>query len=73
MVVELIVVLLAWVVCGVVTYGLMFAHFQRGFALIAKDDYRCDVKASLFMAAFGPLGLIATVLSGCFLHGLKFR
>ena len=69
----LLIIGLAWVVCGAFAYALMFAYFQREFPSIAQRDYRIDIFRSCFVALCGPLGLLATMLITGAKHGLKWR
>lgn len=52
-----------WVVCGVLAYGLTFAHFQRKFPNIAKEKYGSDMTFSLFVGGAGPIGLLALYMA----------
>jgi hypothetical protein len=65
---------LAWIACGVVTSGWMFADFQRDTAWGAEFNAkyrRRDAGFALFWGfAFGPIGLVVGFfLSGFAEHG----
>jgi hypothetical protein len=69
----IVILLSVWVLCGVLGYGLMFSYLQGEYKAIASSEYREDLKASLFVAFFGPLGLFALFMTGTFTHGVKFK
>jgi len=68
----LIIVLIVWAPCSVLTYGLYFAHFQRKFPNLAEDDYQKDRRNARIAALFGPIGLLVELLTyeG---FGMKFK
>jgi hypothetical protein len=74
-----ILIVLGWFACGVLSYGWIFAYFQRRFATIADSNYYEDLLTSLFGLLFGPVGLVACLFSFSlmnngrpFQYGLKF-
>lgn len=64
---------LGWIACSVLTYGGEFAYFQREFSLIAGKNYDKDRRFALRMALFGPIGLLVVFVNTFFKHGLKFK
>lgn len=62
-----------WIVCGVLAYGLAFAHYQGEFALSAEKRVSTDQAFAWIMATLGPVGLLTELCSGGTAHGLKFR
>lgn len=68
--------ILLWVVCGALSYGLMFAFFQRGFIGIADYTYWADFRVAFIPALTGPIALAATLYflsRNTFKHGFKFK
>jgi hypothetical protein len=65
------------IACGVLSYGLLFAHFQRAFPRLADRDHTKDKVSSALAAITGPVALIATLvlLAGTCRGrpGLKFK
>jgi hypothetical protein len=67
------IVVAMWLLCGVLTYGGLFAHLQYKYPSLAEDDYRGDRSYSLVSAFFGPFGLITVALATRFFKdGFKF-
>ena len=60
-----------WVVCGWLTYGRFFAHFQRGWPKLAERDRATDAKNAMVFAMSGPLGLLVSLALGR--HGFMWR
>ena len=63
-----------WILCGVINYGLMFAYFQREWAIIAEDTYYEDVLFCTIASLLGPMALFVTLLFTGFgiKHGFKW-
>lgn len=62
-----------WLACGVMGYGLTFAHFQRKWAYWAKRDLYFDFGFSIWIGITGPIGLVlALFMTSCGKYGLKF-
>lgn len=72
---SLIVVICAWIACGVGTAGITFAYFQDSYPTIAKQTRRQDLAFSCFLGGlFGPIGLVISFfLSGFAEHGWRLR
>jgi len=68
------IICLFWVICGVISYGLDFAYFQRKYPSLAEQDYKRDIRMCIFFAIFGPINLIEIILMrNDYLYGLKFK
>ena len=67
------IIILGWLLCSFLAYGIMFAYFQREFPTLAEEGYRHDMGTSLLIArVFGPLALLVYFcLSGFCEHGFK--
>lgn len=61
-----------WVVCGVISYGLSFAFFQREYPVVAEEFYAEQMRMCLPDLVFGPCALLASVMVFGIKHGLKF-
>lgn len=61
-----------WILCGVLSYGISLAYFQRQYPSLAKECYREDVRDSLVMSSIGPFGLLSTLLVFGTKHGVMF-
>jgi len=46
-----------WVLCGVISYGLSFAWYQRNWPLSAKERYWRDMADCALLSLFGPISL----------------
>ena len=69
-------VLIGWVVCGVLAYGITFASFSREFPPRTRRDNRNRDHASCaaIMGLFGPFGLVVVFfLSSFAADGLRYR
>lgn len=51
----------SWVLCGVLTYGIVFAYFQRELPVLEWTSY--DRTMTLLMAALGPIGLLSAYMA----------
>ena len=52
-----------WCLCGVLTYGLVLAHYQRKYHRIAYQYVADDVRYALMMGVMGPFGLATYLIS----------
>jgi len=69
----LAIVVTLWLLCGVLTYGGLFAHLQTKYPALAEDEYRGDRRYAIVSSLFGPFGLLTIALATrCFKDGLKF-
>ena len=64
---------IAWVVCGVLAYGLDFAYFQRKYSPIADECYKKDRRNAVIVGFGGPIALLMTLACGGIEYGFKFR
>ncbi len=62
-----------WIICGIIHYGLWFAHFQRSYPNIAKNRYKTDMMIGAITTLLGPIALSATLLCGFYKQGFKWR
>ena len=74
----MIFVLIGYLICSFLCYGMLFASAQRMFPQIAKDSYREDLGLSLLMGLtvgmLGPTGvLLVLLLTGFAKHGFKVK
>lgn len=65
---------LLWIGCGVLAYGLTFAHFQGKYPTIAIETLPDDRRVATFMAIAGPIGLFVALIQGePRKYGLRFK
>ena len=62
---------IGWVACGFLAYGHTLAHFQRKWPSCADGDRAADIYKACLMGAFGPIGLLVSILHGR--HGFMWR
>lgn len=68
--------LLIWGLCGVLTYGAVFAYCQGRWPEIAKASHDADARFALKTSLFGPIGLLvflSIVGPAGFRYGFKWR
>lgn len=69
----IIVAIATHIIAGFFTFGIVFAHFQRGWPTIAKEQRKDDMGVALFFALLGVLGFFVTLLcSGFAKYGLLY-
>lgn len=68
-----LIIAVVWIACGALSYGIVFAYFQKEFKAIAKKQECFDRAVSLLAAAFGPLYLISVLIEFGTKHGLLYR
>ncbi len=74
MIVWIIVAAAVWLVCGIIAYGASFAYFQGKYALIAKQEYRADLRFSIVWGLLGgPIALFILWIDDGFRYGLRFK
>jgi hypothetical protein len=61
--------LVLWLACGVWNAGLLYAHFQRKFELIADETRSTTLVLCVFSVFTGPVGVFATQVTGFYKHG----
>lgn len=70
----LIIFIIFHIICGVLAYGITFAHFQREFSLTSHEDVGINRVLALFMACSGIVGLVIIYIFSDFAkHGLKYK
>ena len=67
--------LIIWSVCAYLTYGYVYGYFWHEFPTLQDDPERKAVirKQARFLAAFGPMGLIAACSDGRYKHGRQTK
>lgn len=66
-----LLLILAWLACGLLGGGMMFSYSQWEFSSIAKKYLREDFGLSIFCSLFGPIALIVGFLmTGFAEHGI---
>lgn len=60
---------IAWLACGVLSYGLQVAHMQRKYHIIAHETRITDRVFSGIAIIFGPIALFATLVTGQYKYG----
>ncbi len=69
-----LLLLLVWVVCGVLAFGVTYGNFQGHIPELAWAKRRADAGIATAFALGGPFGLfVATLLSGFWQYGLRYR
>jgi len=67
-------IIISWVICGILAYGITFADFHYSYPLIAEERRWYYIKFSILFGLLGPFGLFASFLGSKFAkHGLKFK
>lgn len=64
---------LSYLVCCVLSYGLIFAFFQKEFSIVAIKHYQKDKKFAFWSSILGPLSLSVCFLLGHCKHGFKWK
>jgi hypothetical protein len=62
-----------YIISGVLTFGMVFAHFQRKFPTIAKRHIAEDRRLALLGALIPFSLLVALIITDAARHGLKYR
>ena len=71
---NIIIILIVYFIGCVLAYGILFAHFQRNWPLIAVEYYTKDIIISVSLSVFSWLSvLIFIIFTGFCEHGLKFK
>lgn len=68
-----LIIAVIWIACGTLSYGIVFAYFQKEFRLTAKSQEDIDRSFSLLAAACGPIFLISVLIEFGTKHGLMYR
>lgn len=72
-IVSLLCIVVFWVVCGILAYGLNFAYFQKHYPTIAAESYEADKRDSIIISFAGPIGLIVVFCFDCGKYGFKWK
>lgn len=59
--------------CSAVAYGLTFAYWTRRYPNTCRDHIEHVVGSAIFLAGFGPLGIIYALCSYGVRYGLAWR
>jgi hypothetical protein len=66
--------IIAWIACGVLTYGATLAAFQRQGPSMATENYTKYRLIAAGMSLWGPVGLLEIFfMSDFFKHGFMWR
>jgi len=68
----IIVIILGWLICSVLSHGFYFAWCQGEWPIFAKRNYWTNMKISLFLSLFGPITLFTLFMVSATKHDLKF-
>lgn len=71
--IEVVIVSVVWLLCGLASAGLMFAEFQAAGGMVAKQTWRHDLGGALCLGLVsGPVGVIPFfLLTGFAKHGWR--
>ena len=68
-----ILIIVAWLICGLSTYAINFSYFQNEWPGIAEETKTMDKSFSILFGLCGPIALlISFVFSDFAKHGLKW-
>lgn len=65
----LVLGLTAWLFCGLVNAGFYYAYMQREYPVSAAQERPTDTRSAWATVVFGLAGLVATGLTGFYMHG----
>ena len=54
--------IISWVACGIVSYGMTVNYFQRAYPTLASEAAVSDRVGAALMGLFGPITLLASLL-----------
>lgn len=63
--------IIVWIICGVISYGINFAYYQRKWPSIAQEGYREDMIFCAGISLLGPANLLGSIV--LFWHRNGFR
>lgn len=72
----MVLYVLGWLVCSMLSHGIIFAFLQREYDFIAQSLYWEDFAFSCVLSLlFGPIALFSSLINCEFglKHGLKFK
>ena len=67
-----IILMVTYIPCSLLSYGLFFAYIQREWPTLAKEDYADDRFKSIIISLFGPISLIIISMITRGRHGTKW-
>lgn len=62
--------IISWLLCGFLHYGLWVGYFQGNYPLIAEDDWWKDRISGFILTLGGPISLL---ISLALLHPYQWR
>lgn len=68
----LILFILFWATCSILSYGFEFSYWQNQYKTQAVHDYKKDLLFSIVFSISGPIRLIVILILDMYKHGLKF-
>jgi len=68
-------ILIVWIICAILHYGLWLAYFQRRWPALAEEDFSVDAHTGGRGSLLGPLALFIFILtpSSYPLNGFMYR
>jgi len=72
----IIIGIVFWIVCGILTYGLHFAYLQRrllDWQELADKSYTEDRSSSMVLGMGGPISLMGLLISKQCCYGFKWK
>lgn len=65
----------AWIITSVMTYGWTLAYYQREYPMLAEQHYKKDVQHAWSMAWFPFAGFLTVLVQGTnrTKHGMMFK
>jgi len=61
---SIIGIVLAWLLCGFLAMGKIYAYFQRKYPRLARKNRRGDRIMAVAWLLFGPCSLIVAMING---------
>ena len=61
-----------WFICGILTFGFLFAMFQNRYPDNAKENYNFDFLFCFTLSLIGIFLIWVVFLKGDYKYGLKF-
>lgn len=70
-----LLIVAGWIACGIYSFGVGFAYFQRHWPELAERDYWRDAARIGLLSISGPAAAFAALIvcGGGFTHWFKFR
>ncbi len=64
--------IIAWIVTSVLTYGFTYSYFQNKYPTIAKESEQEDRNHAMFMSLIPFCGFLVVIMKRGYKYGLKF-